>query len=90
MKNLPRWVFVVAGVASLSLIAGLLVSNFIGGETKIERRIERLYSLDDPRFWNELGVLLGPPFLTGNKISALLKGDQIFPPMPWPSEPVRA
>ena len=81
MKNLPRWVLVVAGVASLSLIAGLLVSNFIGGETKIERRIERLYGLDDPRFTNELGVLLGPPFLPGNKISALFNGDQIFPPM---------
>lgn len=90
MKNLPRWFFVLAGVTSLALIAGLLVSNFIGGETKIERRIERLYGLDDPRFTHELGVLLGPPFLTENKISALFNGDQIFPPMLWPSERVRA
>ncbi|MBA3056763.1 MAG: hypothetical protein FP823_02485 [Rhodoferax sp.] len=81
MPDFPRWVFVVAGVTSLALIAGLLMSNFSGGETKIERRIERLYALDDPRFTNELGVLLGPPFLTGNKISALLNGDEIFPPM---------
>lgn len=81
MPDLPRWVIVVAGVASLALIAGLLMSNLIGGETKIERRIERLYALDDPRFTNELGVLLGPPFLKGNKTSALLNGDEIFPPM---------
>lgn len=81
MPDLPRWVFVVAGVASLVLIAGMLVSNFMGGETKIEHRIERIYAIDDPRLTNELGVLLGPPFLTGNKISALLNGDQIFPPM---------
>jgi len=74
-------VLVAIGVASLSLFTGLLISNFVGGETKIERRIERLYSLDDPRFMLELGVLLGPPFLQGTKARALLNGDEIFPPM---------
>jgi len=74
-------VLVAIGVASLSLFTGLLISNFVGGETKIERRIERLYSLDDPRFMQELGVLLGPPFLQGTKARALLNGDEIFPPM---------
>nr|WP_251140788.1 phospholipase D-like domain-containing protein [Rhodoferax sp. U11-2br] len=72
---------IACGVASLCLFAGLLISNFVGGETKIERRIERLYALDDPRFMHELGVLLGPPFLPGTKVQALLNGDQIFPPM---------
>lgn len=69
------------GVASLCLLAGVLVSNFVGGETKIERRIKRHYALDDPRFMNELGVLLGPPFVQGAKVRALLNGDEIFPPM---------
>ena len=81
MPDLPRRVYVVDGVAGLALIVGLLVSNFIGGETKIERRIERLHALDDPGFTHEMGALLGPPFLTGNKVGALLNGDQIFPPM---------
>ena len=72
---------VAGGVAILCLFAGLLVSNFVGGETKIERRIERLYTLDDPRFTRELGLLLGPPFLQGTKVRALLNGDEIFPPM---------
>ena len=67
--------------SALALIGGLLVSNFIGGEKKIERHIERLYTLDDPRFMSELGVLLGPPFLNGTGIRALLNGDEIFPPM---------
>ena len=81
MPNLPRRFYVVAGVAGLALISGLMMSNFIGGETKIERRIERLHALDDPRFTHEMGALLGPPFLSGNKVNALLNGDQIFPPM---------
>jgi cardiolipin synthase len=68
-------------VATVLVVAGLLISNFIGGETEIERRIERHYALDDPRFIRELGVLLGPPFLQGTKARALLNGDEIFPPM---------
>ena len=63
------------------LILGLVASNFIGAEKKIERRIERLYALDDPRFMNELGVLLGPPFQSGTRVRALLNGQAIFPPM---------
>lgn len=70
-----------AFVAGISLLVGLLVSNFVGGENKIERRIERLYALDDPRFAQELGVLLGPPFLQGTKVRALRNGDEVFPPM---------
>ena len=78
---MSRCTGVAAAVAGLCLLAAILVSNFIGGETKIERRIERHYSIDDPRFINELGVLLGPPFLPGAKARALLNGDEIFPPM---------
>lgn len=78
---MSRSVLVASGVASLCLLAGLLISNFVGGETKIERRIERRYALDDPRFMQEVGVLLGPPFLQGTKALALLNGDEIFEPM---------
>ena len=81
MRPKFRWIPIAGGVAAGCLVVGLLVSNFIGGETKIERRIERLYSLDDPRFMHELGVLLGPPFLQGSSARALLNGDQIFAPM---------
>ncbi|HEX5738060.1 MAG TPA: phospholipase D-like domain-containing protein [Hydrogenophaga sp.] len=81
MRRFSRWALIAGVVASLCLVVGLLFSNFVGGETKIERRIERLYPLDDPRFVRELGVLLGPPFLPGTKVRALLNGDEIFPPM---------
>lgn len=78
---MSRWMLIAGVVASVALVAGLLLSNFVGGEAKIERRIERLYALDDPRFMHELGTLLGPPFLQGTKVRALQNGDAIFPPM---------
>ena len=81
MRHRSRSWLIVLGVASICLFVGLLVYNFMGGETKIQRRIERLYALDDPRFMQELGVLLGPPFLQGTRARALLNGDEIFPPM---------
>ncbi|HYN60895.1 MAG TPA: phospholipase D-like domain-containing protein [Rubrivivax sp.] len=81
MARLKRWLVWSGTASALALIGGVLVSNFIGAEKKIERRIERLYTLDDPRFMNELGVLLGPPFVNGTQVRALLNGDQIFPPM---------
>jgi cardiolipin synthase len=81
MRRWPRWLVVAGAATALALVGGVLASNFIGGEKKIDRRIERLYSLDDPRFMHELGVLLGPPFLAGTRVQALLNGDQIFPPM---------
>lgn len=81
MRRSSRWVLAAGVVVGLGLMGGLLASNFVGGETKIEHRIERLYALDDPRFMHELGVLLGPPFLQGTQVRALLNGDEIFPPM---------
>lgn len=81
MAAWPRWLLFVGATAGLALVGGVLASNFIGGEKKIERHVERLYALDDARFMNELGVLLGPPFLAGTRVQALLNGDQIFPPM---------
>ncbi len=76
-----RTLLLVAGAVLLTVAGALLAFNFIGGEKKIERRIERLYALDDPRFGHELGVLLGPPFVGGNRFRVLLNGDEIFPPM---------
>ena len=81
MQHKFRWWWIAGAVAVVCAVIGLLVSNFVGGETKVERRIERLYSMDDPRFTHELGVLLGPPFLAGTQAQALLNGDEIFPPM---------
>ena len=74
-------VAVTAIAVVLTLIAVVVAFNFIGNEKKIERHIERLYRLDDPRFHQELGTMLGPQFVAGNALQVLRNGDEIFPPM---------
>ena len=76
-----RPVAIAAGSAVLMLTGIVIAFNFIGGEKKIERRVERLHTLDDPRFHHELGVLLGPQFVAGNRHRVLRNGDEIFPAM---------
>ena len=69
-------------VGLLVAAVGLLVAlNFVSGEKELKRRVERLYSIDDPQFARELGALLGPPFVAGNAVTVLLNGDEIFPAM---------
>jgi cardiolipin synthase len=64
-----------------TLFAVFLTFNFMPSEKKIERQLQRLYSLEDPQFKRSLGVLLGPPIVEGNQVEVLLNGDQIFPSM---------
>ena len=84
MRKTISWVgagLIAVATVVLTIVCGLVAFNFIGAEKKIERRIERLYALDDPRFRQELGVLLGPPFVAGNRALSLQNGDEIFPAM---------
>lgn len=71
----------IGGAVLLTLASVVLVINFTGGEKKIEQHIDRHYALEDPRFLHELGVLLGPPFIAGNRHQVLQNGDEIFPAM---------
>jgi cardiolipin synthase len=66
---------------ALTLLAVLLVLNFMPSEKKIERQLLRQYNADDPQFRRSMGVLLGPPIVEGNQVDVLLNGDQIFPAM---------
>ncbi|MGL6109517.1 MAG: phospholipase D-like domain-containing protein, partial [Rubrivivax sp.] len=78
-QHWPLW---LGGSLLVTLAAGLLIVNARGGgETQIERHIERVHALSDAAFARELGVLLGPPFLDGNRVTTLLNGDEIFPAM---------
>ncbi|MGF6571475.1 cardiolipin synthase [Paraburkholderia sp. GAS333] len=67
--------------AFVTLIVILVIANLSSGEKKIEHKIERLYASDDPQFLRSMGLLLGPPVISGNRFEMLLNGDQIFPSM---------
>jgi cardiolipin synthase len=71
----------IAATALLAIALTVLALNFLGGEKKVERRVDRFHAVADPAFARELGVLLGPPFVGGNRQRALVNGDQIFPAM---------
>ena len=74
------WVVIFTTVV-LTVVCAVIAFNFMTGEKRIEHRISRQYPIEDPRFNAELGVLLGPPFLQGNAVTALQNGAQIFPEM---------
>ncbi|SAK51175.1 cardiolipin synthetase [Caballeronia temeraria] len=65
----------------VTLVIVLLIANLTSGEKKIEHKIERLYSSDDPQFLRSMGLLLGLPVVGGNRFQVLVNGDEIFPSM---------
>ena len=62
-------------------LAVLLVANLSLGDKVIDRQVASHYSVEDPQFRRTLNVLLGPQLLAGNKVQALVNGDEIFPAM---------
>jgi cardiolipin synthase len=74
---------VLVALASIivTVIVTLLVVNFSTGEKQITHELPRLYSVADPQFQRSMGIMLGPQIVEGNKVEALLNGDQIFPSM---------
>jgi len=74
---------VMVAIASIlaTLLVTLLVVNFSSGEKQIKQEIARLYAASDPQFQRSMGIMLGPQIVDGNKVEALLNGDQIFPAM---------
>ena len=80
--NDRRSQFFTIGVTALVTAAVTGVArNFISGEKKIKRRIERKYGINDPLFERSMSQLLGPPILDGNLVMPLRNGVQIFPAM---------
>ena len=69
----------------LALVIGgvlvLVVANLSSSEKRVEQEIQHLYSSSDPQFARSMGTLLGPPSLTGNRVTTLVNGEQIFPAM---------
>ena len=67
--------------AMATLLVAVLAMNFKTSEKNLERKIEHRYPVADPQFRREMGVLLGPGIIPGNKVTELQNGEAIFPAM---------
>jgi cardiolipin synthase A/B len=71
---------VVASIA-VTIVVVVVFINLRTPEKKIQHQVHHLYSTVDAQFEREMGTLLGPAILPGNRITVLQNGDEIFPAM---------
>jgi len=72
---------IAAVTLSVTVAVIFLLANLTSGEKTVEKQIHHEYQLHDAQYQRALSVLLGPPIVGGNRITALYNGDHIFPPM---------
>ncbi len=72
---------IVAATALITVLLVVIAMNFTTPEKKIERRIAHIYDAGDLQFRREMGVMLGPAIVGGNRIEDLQNGHEIFPAM---------
>jgi cardiolipin synthase A/B len=65
----------------VTLAVVILILNLHTPEKEIRHQVEHDHDILDPQFRREMGALLGPAIVPGNKIQALQNGDEIFPEM---------
>jgi cardiolipin synthase len=76
-----RIVFAALIGAVLAFGITVVALNFVTSESEIETSLEHRYGLADPQFRRELGILLGPPIVDGNRVENFENGVEIFPAM---------
>jgi cardiolipin synthase len=59
----------------------LLIANLSLGDKRIDERVPSLYPLEDAQFLRSMNVLLGAQLMPGNRVQALVNGDQFFADM---------
>lgn len=74
-------IWAVITTVLLTALAIVLAANFKTPEKALERKLEHRYAVADPQFRREMGVMLGPGIVPGNRIEDLQNGDEIFPAM---------
>jgi cardiolipin synthase len=70
-----------AGASTVTLVGVLLYANLTTPDQPVEHPIAHRYDTRDPRFERTMSHLLGSPVVPGNRVTALLNGDQAFPAM---------
>ena len=73
------WMVISAVV--VTVVVAIVAVNFRKPEKTIKHRVTHLHAVEAPQFKREMGALLGPAILSGNKVMPLQNGDAIFPAM---------
>ncbi|WP_449446916.1 phospholipase D-like domain-containing protein [Thermomonas brevis] len=73
--------WIIIATVLLTVLAVTLAMNFKTPDKALERKVEHRYTVADPQFRREMGVLLGPGIVPGNTVTDLENGDEIFPAM---------
>jgi cardiolipin synthase A/B len=64
-----------------TLVVLFVFANIKTPEKEPHHRVEHLFGIGDPQLKREMGALLGPAIVSGNRIQVLQNGDEIFPSM---------
>ncbi|MCB1627199.1 MAG: cardiolipin synthase [Xanthomonadales bacterium] len=75
-----EWLVFLGGAAT-ALAGTIIQQNLAWPEKRILRQLDDAPSVDQTQFLREVDALLGPPVLSGNRVSLLQNGEQIFPAM---------
>ena len=82
--NYSNNVSVLAIVLTTLFVTAFVIAvaaNLATTEKRLLYRPRRLYTSGDADFKRALGILLGPPLVTGNRITTLINGDHIYSAM---------
>lgn len=71
----------VISAVVVTLVGVIVAVNLHKPEKTIKHRVNRLHAVETPQFKREMDSLLGPPILSGNEVTPLQNGDEIFPAM---------
>ena len=81
MRWTRKMIWLVVVTVVLTCIAVAIGLNFVPPEKQMEREPAHQHGVRSEQFRREMGSLLGPAILPGNRIVALDNGDEIFPAM---------
>jgi len=74
-------VLAVAVTAVVTALIVIVAINVLSGEHKTERELSFRFGVADPEFSRAASVLFGSPLLSGNEVTPLYNGSQIFSAM---------
>ncbi len=74
--------FKIAATATfITAFVGIILVNIRNPQTQLAYQIDTIDGVSTRHFAKVLGDLMGPSFVSGNKITSLYNGDEIFPAM---------